>query len=158
MAEIEPIRHRFDPLARSLPPHVTLVFPFESELTTQDVRNHIELATQGVGPFALTLEGVIGSEREYLVLNVKRGSDSIVELHERLYSGRLQAHLSLTHTYVPHVTVGRLRSEAAFEAALAAVAQIHTRIETAAHSLTVYRLEDHGTRPIEFEIRLAKSV
>jgi 2'-5' RNA ligase len=115
-----------------------------------------------VAPFAVTLEGIIGAEREYLFLKVKRGSDSIVELHERLYSGPLQVHLSVAHTYVPHVTVGRLRSEAAFESALATVAQIDTQIdtqiETTAHSLTVYQLEDGGKRLIEIEVRLAKNI
>lgn len=156
MVSIEAIRQRFDPLAGFLPAHITLVFPFESNLTTKDLRRHIELAAEGVAPFALTLDGVTGSEREYLFLMVKRGKESIVELHERLYSGPLQMHLSVAHTYVPHVTVGRVRSDAAFEAALATVAEIDTRIETAANSLTVYRLEDEDRRPIEFEVRLAK--
>ena len=156
MASIEPIRQRFDPLAGLLPSHITLVFPFESDLTTQDLRKHMELAVEGVAPFALTLDGITGSEREYLFLMVRRGNESIVEMHERLYSGPLQAHRLLIHTYVPHVTVGRLGSAAAFEAALASVAQLDTRIETVAHSLTVYRLEDGGRRPIEFEVRLAK--
>ena len=157
MASIEPIRQRFDPLAGFLPSHITLVFPFESDLTTQNLRKHIEVAVEGVAPFALTLDGITGSEREYLFLVVTRGNESIVEMHERLYSGPLQVHLSLTHTYVPHVTVGRLGSAAAFEAALTSVAQLDTRIETVAHSLTVYRLEDEGRRPIEFEVRLAKN-
>jgi 2'-5' RNA ligase len=157
MASVEPIRQRFDPLAGFLPSHITLVFPFESDLTTQELREHIELSMKGVAPFALTFDGITGSEREYLFLTVHRGCDSIVQMHERLYSGPLQVHLSLTHTYVPHVTVGRLGSDADFDAALASVAQIDTRIETVAHSLTAYRLEEEGRRLIEFEVRLEKS-
>jgi 2'-5' RNA ligase len=157
MASIEALRQRFDPLAGFLPSHITLVFPFESDLTTQDLRKHIERAVEGVAPLALTLDGITGSEREYLFLMIRRGHESIVEMHERLYSGPLQVHLSLTQPYVPHVTVGRLGSAAAFEAALTSVAQLDIRIETVAHSLTVYRLEDEGRRPIEFEVRLAKS-
>src|SRR6267154_1924147 len=157
MASIEPIRQRFDPMAGLLPSHITLVFPFESDLTAKDLRKHVELAVKGVAPLALTLEGFTGSERQYLFLGVKRGSDSIVDMHERLYSGPLQVHHLLTHTYVPHVTVGRLGSNAAFQAALASVAQIDTRIETLAHSVTVYRLEDEHRRPVEFEVSLVAS-
>ena len=156
MASIEPIRQRFDPMAGLLPSHITLVFPFESDLTAKDLRKHVELAVKGVAPLALTLEGFTGSERQYLFLGVKRGSDSIVDMHERLYSGPLKVHRLFTHTYVPHVTVGRLGSNAAFQAALASVAQIDTRIETLADSVTVYRLDEHR-KQVEFEVSLVAS-
>jgi 2'-5' RNA ligase len=157
MASIEQIRLRFDPLAGKLPPHITLVFPFESDVTTQDLRKHVGLSAEGVVPFAVTLNGITGSEREYLFLSVSHGLDSILELHKRLYSGPLESHRSTVRTYVPHVTLGRLGSEAAFEAALASVAQVDARIETVAQSLTVYRLEKDGERPIEFQVRLKTS-
>jgi 2'-5' RNA ligase len=157
MASIEPIQLRFDPLAGKLPPHITLVFPFESDVTAQELRKHVGLAAEGVAPFALTLGGITDSEREYIFLSVSRGLDSILKLHERLCSGPLESHRSTAHTYVPHVTLGRLGSDAAFEAALASVAQVDARIETEAQSLTVYRLEKDGERPIEFQVRLKAS-
>src|SRR5216683_3270856 len=151
MALVQPIRERFDPMVSLMPCHITLVFPFESDLSAEHLRAHVELATEGVTPFAITLTGITGSESEYLFLEVERGRARIIGLHDRLYSEPLKAHLSRTHTFTPHVTVGRLRNHAAFEAALAAVAQNEIQIQTVARSVAVYRMaEDQWLR--EFEV------
>lgn len=34
VAVIDPLRQRFDPLASVIAPHITLVFPFQSEIST----------------------------------------------------------------------------------------------------------------------------
>src|SRR5258706_12647688 len=86
MAPINPIRVRFDPMAELLPPHITLVFPFESDLSAGELRKHVQLAAEGVAPFAITLEGITGSEHEYLFLTLRRSAGSIVKIHTRLYS------------------------------------------------------------------------
>jgi 2'-5' RNA ligase len=152
---IAPLRRRFDPLAALVPPHITLVFPFESELSTPQVRAHVEQAIGGIGSFPLRLGGITGSEARYLLLNVKRGNDAIIELHDRLYTGPLGDHLSLKHTYVPHLTVGRLPTAQAFEAALAAATAMDVGIETVASAVSVYRVEADSTRPLELEVPLA---
>ena len=46
-------------------------------------------ATKGLTPFEVTLREVTGHIEEYLFLNVKRGADQLVALHDQLYSGVL---------------------------------------------------------------------
>ena len=67
---IATFRRRFDPLADLVPPHITLVFPFESSLSPDELRAHAQGAVRGVAPFPLRLAGITGSERAYLFLKL----------------------------------------------------------------------------------------
>src|SRR6266542_6694494 len=87
--EVVTLRRRFDPLFGIIGAHVTLVFPFQGELAAEELRVHVEHAVGGVGPVAVRLAGITGADTQYLFLNVKRGNDAIIELHDRLYSGPL---------------------------------------------------------------------
>ena len=40
-APIEPFRRRYDPMADALPAHVTLVFPFPTNLTSVQLASHV---------------------------------------------------------------------------------------------------------------------
>src|ERR1043166_925874 len=106
--EILSVRERFDPLARELPPHLTLVFPFEDALSDAALVEHVRGVVAGFHCFPVTFRDITVHENEYLFLNVKRGNDALVALHDALYTGPLARHLVPLHTYVPHVTVGRL--------------------------------------------------
>ncbi|NTV36032.1 MAG: 2'-5' RNA ligase family protein [Anaerolineaceae bacterium] len=149
---IELLRNRYDPLALTIAPHITLVFPFESTLSTPQLQTHIQQAIQGMQPFPVQLHGISGSESEYLFLNVKRGNDELIELHDRLYSGILSEHLRIEQSYIPHLTVGRLNDPAAFLAALETAQMMKSVFHTITEELVVYRVNDND--PIEAVIRL----
>lgn len=121
LAEINRLRARFDPLARVIAPHITVVFPFNSDGGRIDLRAHLERAIADMPAFIIRLAGITGGgdNGEYLFLNVEQGSRGVIELHDRLYSGSLARHLSLEQPYVPHLTVGRVKDPAAFSEALA---------------------------------------
>src|SRR5688572_3227359 len=133
------LRRQFDPLAATIAPHITLVFPFEGQATDQEIRRHVHVAVRGLSPFPLVLSGITGSEGTYLFLNVKRGNDSLIDLHDRLYSGRLQPYLSSEHTFIPHVTVGRVSSAERFREALGVASAIDIHIEATVNAVSVYR-------------------
>ena len=44
--EIEVIRKQYDPLYEKIAPHITLVFPFESEMSSNQVLQHVENTTK----------------------------------------------------------------------------------------------------------------
>src|SRR4028118_1276051 len=67
---VEPIRNMFDPLAASTEAHITLVFPFESNASSEQLHSHIKEAAGNFQPFQLKLQGITGYEGEYLFLNV----------------------------------------------------------------------------------------
>ena len=54
---IDKIRSKYDPLAELVRPHVTLVFPFESDMTDNEIRSILESRLQDIRPFDLTLQG-----------------------------------------------------------------------------------------------------
>src|SRR5262249_52146904 len=147
-------RAAYDPFATFIPPHITLVFPFESDLTAADLEAHIWSAVRDtvlpesllaaadlsplefpcagtsaprarpknwhdVPPIPVALAGGRGAGGESLFLNNKRGTAGLIPLHNRLYTGILAPYLAIEHTYLPHLTVGRLGDTAAFHTALA---------------------------------------
>lgn len=116
---IEGIREKYDPLANCIAPHITIVFPFDSDMSTDDLKLHFNKVLKGMKKFNVQLKDFTGDFRDgYLFLNVKKGNDNIIELHDRLYSGILDPFLFRKLTYCPHLTVGRLQQQIEFDKAL----------------------------------------
>jgi 2'-5' RNA ligase len=128
------------------------VFPFESDLSAEQLRAHVIEAIRGLLPFPLHLQGITGHEGEHLLLNVKRGNDELIELHDRLYTGTLPPYLLTEYTYVPHLTVGRLNDRISFLKALGTARTLTRRFQIMVSEVTVYRLDDE--RPIEYSVEL----
>ena len=146
------LRERHDPLARLVPPHLTLVFPFEDPISDEALEAEVGRAIGGGASFPVVLRRVTLHEGEYLFLNVERGNDLLIALHDALYTV-LARHRSSLHTFVPHITVGRVaRSEVA--AALAASAACDGEIEGEVDRVSVYAIARDGTREIRCEVPL----
>lgn len=105
--KIQEIRRVYDPLANKIPPHITLVFPFESSIPPNELLSHIRSAADQISPFTIRLRDVSGSGGEYLFLNVKEGNDSLIRLHDELYKGILATFRNHHIPYIPHITLGR---------------------------------------------------
>lgn len=147
---IQAIRERFDPLASSIAPHITLVFPFESELSTDELREHLVRALKGVKTFEILLNGITGDFRDgYLFLNVKRGNDEIIDLHDKLYRGVLEQYLFRKVTYCPHVTVGRLEQPTEFDQALEELAGFSEQFKVEIDRISVENIDSHEQSMIE---------
>lgn len=152
---IQAVRERFDPLANYIAPHITLVFPFESALSTEELRAHLQAALAGVKMFNVRLNGVTGDIRDgYLFLNVKQGNDEIVALHDRLYSGALQPYLYRKVTYCPHVTVGRIEQQDAFDLALEELSDFQECFETQIDRIYVENIDSRERSTIELAFKL----
>lgn len=151
---IHELRRRFDPLAAVVPPHLTLVFPFDSELTSAQLREHIRAATAGIAAFPIALSRVTGSEGEYVFLNVKKGNDQLIALHDRLYTGALEPMLSIEHTFTPHLTLGRLADRASWRQALELAQTFDVRLDTTVAELSVYQIATSGPRQVELVVAL----
>jgi 2'-5' RNA ligase len=115
---IQKLREKYDPLFELIPPHITLVFPFTSDMTTTQLREHMEKVLTEEKVFSIRLQGVTGAGGEYLFLNVKEGNDDLIRIHDRLYSGVLNKFFYREVSYIPHLTVGRLGDKQSFEHAL----------------------------------------
>lgn len=90
-------------------------------------------------------------------LNLEEASALIaqtLDLHDRLYTGPLVPQLSLAHTFVPHMTIGRIADRANFAAALEEAAVLAIDTHVLARTLTIYTIEPGGSRYIEAEVAL----
>lgn len=55
---IDKVREQYDPLANHVRPHITLVFPFDSDLETNRLEEHISTVLSEITPFEIILNGV----------------------------------------------------------------------------------------------------
>ena len=152
-AEILSVRDRLDPLARKIPAHITLVFPFESAMSDFELETHLRELVAQSRRFSVVFQGITAYENEYLFLNIRRGNDEVIQLHDVLYSGALAMHHVRRHTFVPHVTVGRVRSEEISEA-LEATAGVNRPIQASIEAIAVYAVQGDGVHPVLFELEL----
>ena len=153
---IQAVREQFDPLAKFIAPHVTIVFPFESELSTKELREHLVCALKGVKKFNVRLNGITGDFRDgYLFLNVKQGNDNIIDLHDRLYSGILEGFLFRKVTYCPHMTVGRIEEQTEFDQALEKLRDFSERFEALIDQVYVENIDSNEQSTIELVFDLA---
>ncbi|MDF2543352.1 MAG: hypothetical protein K0S47_3070 [Herbinix sp.] len=107
---IDDIRKKYDPLSELVRPHITLVFPFESEISNDDLAQLLEKRLIGINSFDMTLNGF--SKRNdrfgnYLFLNITKGIDEVKNIHNMLYEHEFKK-FDLGYGYVPHMTVGKL--------------------------------------------------
>lgn len=157
-APIERMRRAYDPLADFIAPHITLVFPFTSAIATEALAAHMRRATRDLTPFEVMLREVTGHMEEYLFLNVKRGADQLVALHDQLYSGILTRYLAPEHTFTPHLTVGRLDSAERFALALADARRMTERFTFGVDEIVAYRIGEEGSRAIDCQVLLGNNM
>ena len=154
---IERVRERCDPSFEMVPPHITLVFPFRSEIPTEEVHAHVESALRDCSQFPLRMQGITGHEGSHLFLNVIHGNDAIIDLHRRLYSGLLAPYQNRAYTFFPHLTVGRFVDELLFEEALASLESFDVSFETMVDEVSVIAIEQDGRARTTGVVRLVGS-
>ena len=156
MEIIDRIRRNYDPLADLVRPHITLVFPFHSDIADAELGSHIENAISGIRPFSLQLAGTFKQEDafgNYLFLDVKEGKKQLIQLHDRLYSRALSS-FSPEIPYSPHMTLGNLENRNALHAAYEAVKSISESFSTVADTISVEKIGKQGESIILMEKNL----
>jgi 2'-5' RNA ligase len=118
IAAIEAFRALHDPMARLIPAHLTLVFPFPTALSRLQVETHVRRVASRWPPIAVTFRSVRLHANEFLFLMAARGAASVAGLHDRLYTRSLAGHLRPDLPYEPHITLARDSDFARLEAAL----------------------------------------
>jgi 2'-5' RNA ligase len=149
---IDDIRSKYDPSAALVRPHVTLVFPFDSELTKAEIGELMGDALTGQQPFGMSLQGISGHKSfgNYLLLNVHKGKMTVKAIHNRLYSGILEQYKpSWCRTFEPHLTVGRVDDPLLFEQALNEVSAVQECFETCVAEICVEIILPDGASMIE---------
>ncbi|RLQ94365.1 2'-5' RNA ligase family protein [Falsibacillus albus] len=152
---INAIRKKYDSLYKIVPPHITLIFPFRSEISTSELKAHMENVLLEENTFNITLKGITGSEGGYLFLGVKEGNDSIIRLHDKLYGGMLAQFYNRKISYLPHMTVGRVHNEHEFEGAIEVTEAYNENFCSKINNVYLESIHDDGKSEIEHIHRLS---
>jgi len=147
---LQDARARFgDPLAGSIPPHITLLGPTVVEPDQlRAVSDHLAAVARDVEPFTVHLRGT-GSFRPVspvVFVQVVQGIAQCERLERSVRSGPLSQ--SLRFHYHPHVTVAHEVPDAALDRAFAELAPFDARFDVDA--IAVYEHGDDGVwRPVQ---------
>ena len=156
VADVEAFRARHDPLALTLPAHVTLVFPFESALGAMQVAAHVRRAVVRWPALPVRLQGLGHIHADWLHLRVTRGAEALTALHDRLYAGSLAPFLRAEFTYEPHLTIARASPARDCDALLAEAAArgLDRARDAIVRTLTLCTLRLDGTLATDEEFGL----
>ncbi|MBE5846020.1 MAG: 2'-5' RNA ligase family protein [Butyrivibrio sp.] len=150
---IDEIRGRYDPLAKLVRPHITLVFPFESEITNDEIEEKLTSSLKDVRPFELTLHGFSKTDDNYLFLNIEKGKETIEAIHDDLYSNYFKDYY-LPIPYSPHMTVGKLKNAQELNDAYEYVKDLDASFKTVVKKISVEMIGEHEESIIVLEKRL----
>lgn len=109
MEIIDNIRKKYDPLAELVRPHITLVFPFESQMSNEKLAQILDMRLREIGPFKLVLTGIskqVDTFGNYLFLDVFQGAEELSRIHQMLYDNEFKE-FDIGLKYVPHMTIGK---------------------------------------------------
>src|SRR5689334_20786983 len=104
---IEDFRRRHDPMARLIPAHLSLVFPFPTAHTRLQVETHVQRVVSKWPPIPLTFRRVRMHANEFVFLMASRGAAAVAALHDKLYTRSFAPHLRRDLPYEPHITLAR---------------------------------------------------
>lgn len=102
--KIKEIREKYDPSATLVEPHITIVFPFESELKNTDIEKILNARLNDIAAFNIKLCGVskqVDKFGNYLFLNVIEGQKEILKINKQLYNNEFKKFdlgLTIYHT------------------------------------------------------------
>jgi 2'-5' RNA ligase len=114
---VEAFRRRHDPMAALIPAHLTLVFPFPTALKRLQVETHVKRVVSRWPALPVSFRAVRMEANEFVFLMAARGAESVVALHDALYTRSFRPALRRDLPYDPHITLARNASLAALEAA-----------------------------------------
>ncbi|RWS44881.1 2'-5' RNA ligase family protein [Bacillus mycoides] len=152
--EIESIREIHDPLFGLIPPHITSVFPFESNISNDELKSHISNISKGIGTIEIKFASGVTSIGDYLFLEMEQGKEQIEELHDKLHTGPLLPLLRKDIPYIPHVTVGRKESSQLATELAKDIPSFHEKLNGIIDRISVERIGENGESIIEFEVLL----
>ena len=157
MEIINRIRDKYDPLAKLVRPHITIVFPFESEISNEKLSEILDNRLAGVTPFDIEMSGFSkhsDPSGNYLFLDFIKGADTVREIHDTFYRNEFKEYDLWGSEYVPHITVGKFSSVDEMNSAYEEIQSINEVFQTKVSKISVEMIGDNEESIIVLEKEL----
>ena len=146
--KIQRIRKKYDELYEIIPPHITLAFPFENEISNNEIKVKLKQLLKEVKPFKITCKGISIKEDKrvgtfYIFLNIIEGKEILKDINKKIYTEILNK--PIIEIYEPHITLGTTNN-------INEKIQLDEEFETIVNSVVVETIGENEESIIEFEI------
>ena len=110
--KIKEIQKKYYDIADKIEPHIAVAFPFDSEISDEELYNRLVEVLSKYEPFKIVCHGVstpIG-EPNYRFLDVVENKDIIQKISDDIYNSIIPEHLEHRnrHNYVPHISLANM--------------------------------------------------
>ena len=149
--KIQNIRNKYDELSQILPPHITLVFPFEIDLKNDEMKKKLSDICKSYNRFNIKCKGISFIKDEninkyYIFLNLVEGNDFIRYISIVIYKKLLNK--DLPQYYIPHITLGSVDEIVDID--------LNDCFETEISKITVESIGDNEESFIDFYVNLER--
>lgn len=150
--KIQEIRKKYDELYMKIMPHITLAFPFKSNISNKQLKQQLLDITKNVKPFKIRCRGISFRKDErinkyYILLNIIEGEEIINEINYKIYKNILKSINTQKYNYDPHITLGTTNN-------LDEIIELNDEFETIVNSIVVEKIGENEESIIESEINL----
>lgn len=150
--KIQNIRKRYDELFNVIMPHITLAFPFNNNISNEQLKKKLENIVADIKPFKIKCKGIVLKNDErintnYIFLNIVEGKEIIQKIHSQIYEKILKDVDIKKYNYEPHITLGTINNPNE-------EIKLNDEFETMVESITVEQIGENEESIIEFELAL----
>lgn len=156
---INDFRQKYDYLHQYIEPHITLVFPFFSELTDNEIAADLIKLVKDINSFEIICSGFsqLKGKENCIVMNLLSGFDDVFNMHYLVHKGILkpyQSKITMDGSYVPHMTIGRFNNEADMEIAFKKLENENWKFNTIIKNIFIEEIGRNEESIIKNEIGL----
>ena len=110
--KIKEIQKKYYDIADKIDPHIAVVFPFDSDISDEELYEKLSKVVENYKPFKIKCHGVstpVG-EPNYRFLDVVENRDIIKKMSDDIYKSIIPEHLEHRdkHNYVPHISLANM--------------------------------------------------
>lgn len=150
--KIQMIREKYDELFDIIEPHITLAFPFRSNISNEKLRQQLTDIIRDINPFRIKCKGLtLRKDKKintyYIFLNIVEGKEIINEINHKIYENILRDVDIKKYNYEPHITLETTNN--ANEKI-----ELNEEFETIVESIVVEQIGKNEESIIKFKINL----
>ena len=148
--KIKEIQKKYYDIADKIEPHIAVVFPFDSEISDEELYNKLNEVLSKYRPFKIVCHGVStpAQESNYRFLNIVESKDIIKNISDDIYRKIIPEHLQYRdkYNYDPHISLANKPLDKEIE--------LEDTFEMVVDSLYVERIGDDDESIKLFDIKL----